>query len=452
MQIFRRFRGWALLGVLLWSHAPGYAEDLDDILSGFNEEDPSFDLAPATSGESAPRRRWDLSGSLEISGSINTRSHRSDTGTDYGGLQRLRNRLNLQVDADLPRQWALRMEAWAFYDGAYRLNGRGDYSREVLNQYEADADLGEAWISWTPQPRIDIKIGRQVVVWGRSETLRVADMINPLDNREPGRVDLEDVRRPLGMLRLDAYSESWSLTALAIPEFRFDLGPVLGSDFYPGDEVFDEIEPKNFEQVEVAAALTGIFHGWDISFYTAQYWSDEPRFQREQGGLVLVHDRLRLLASSGAVALGSWLVKYEAAHRSNIGFLNGSDKERIDVLLGVEYYGFADTTIVFEAVNRRLLNYRQALFDGPDFSRKNTEEVALRVTRSFLNDRVQATALGILLGGGEDGSIARFDVDYDLLDGLEVGVGMLFYDGGERQPLSEWGQNDRLIFNIKWSF
>ena len=32
-------------------------------------------------------------------------SHTSATGTDFGGVQRLRNRLNLQFDAPLPRDW-----------------------------------------------------------------------------------------------------------------------------------------------------------------------------------------------------------------------------------------------------------------------------------------------------------------------------------------------------------
>ena len=74
------------------------ADDLDDVLGGFEDE------APAPGAESAnaeTERIWDLSGSVEMSGSVNYLSHRSDTGTDYAGLQRLRNRANLQLDVDL---------------------------------------------------------------------------------------------------------------------------------------------------------------------------------------------------------------------------------------------------------------------------------------------------------------------------------------------------------------
>jgi len=74
------------------------SDDLDSVLGGFEHEEP----APAAEGAGAADERiWDLSGSVELSGSVNYRSHRSDTGTDYQGLQRLRNRANLQLDVDL---------------------------------------------------------------------------------------------------------------------------------------------------------------------------------------------------------------------------------------------------------------------------------------------------------------------------------------------------------------
>ena len=31
-------------------------------------------------------------------------------------------------------------------------------------------------------------------------------------------------------------------------------------------------------------------------------------------------------------------------------------------------------------------------------------------------------------------------------------AGLLLYQGGDLPPLSEWGRNDRLFFDLKWSF
>ena len=163
---------------------------MDDILGGFDEEDPTFEVT--ASSDVAPMgepRWWDLSGSLEASGSFNYLRHKSATGTNYFGLQRLRGRVNLQLDADLSEGWKARLEGWAFYDTAYAIYGRERYTKEVLNDYQFDAQVGEAWIYGSLLDWLDLKVGRQIVIWGRSESLRVLDVLNPLDNREPGRAD-----------------------------------------------------------------------------------------------------------------------------------------------------------------------------------------------------------------------------------------------------------------------
>lgn len=458
-----RNRGSFRLGILKWCAfacvmLTGAAwaqetEDLEDVLGGFEEDESSFRVEPVDEEEAAARRRWDLSGSLETSGSVNYLSHRSATGTKYTGLQRLRNRLDLQFDYELPREWEFRIEGWAFGDAAYSLNRRDNYTRQVLNEYELDADLGEVWVRGKLHEAVDMKVGRQVVIWGRSETLRVLDILNPLDNREPGRVDLENVRRPLGMLRIDGFAGNWSATVIAITEIRFDLNPVVGSDFYPGIVEPPEEVPDHFEDVELAGAITGIFEGWDISFNAAWFWNDQPRFRRAPTPSILMHDRLWMLGSSGNYTTGGWLLKYEVACLGGIGFFNASDKIRFDALLGVEYYGIENTSIVVEGLNRHLFDYDRALLSAPDFTREDTQEISFRITRDFLNETLHVTAIGVLLGWDvKDGAIIRSDMEYDLLDALEVGVGILIYQNGDLPPLDGWGRNDRVIFNVKWSF
>ena len=160
--------------------------------------------------------------------------------------------------------------------------------------------------------------------------------------------------RSASMLRVDGYAGNWALTAIAIPEIRFDLNPVLGSDFFPGTAVLARDEPDHWEDVELAGEVTGIFSGWDVSFHGAWFWNDQPRLDR--GGISprLIHDRLFMLGSGGNYTAGSWLFKYELAYLDGLGFFNAdSDKSRIDGLLGIEYYGWIDTTVVLVAGIRR---------------------------------------------------------------------------------------------------
>ena len=102
----------------------------------------------------------------------------------------------------------------------------------MLDDYEWEADLQDSYLEGPLLESLDLKIGRQVVNWGRSDTLRVLDVLNPLDNREPGRADIEDLRCSVGMVKLDWHiGRSWRITGIAIPEMRFDDLPSFGTDF-----------------------------------------------------------------------------------------------------------------------------------------------------------------------------------------------------------------------------
>lgn len=419
------------------------------MLGGFEDEDPAFEVQVIESREEQPF--WDLSGSLELTGSVNWIEHESDTGTDYTGLQRLRHRLNLQLDVDLAEHWQARVEGWAFVDPAYALNGAHRYTRQVRGEYIFDAEPGEVWLQGKLAPWLDLKAGRQVVIWGRSETLRVLDVLNPLDNREPGRTDIEDLRLPVSMLRLDAYHGDWQLTAIGIPEIRFDENPVVGSDFFPGTSEPGEREPRHFEDAEAALRLGTIRSGWDLSFHGAWFWNDRPRFDFPSGRLE--HDRVWLAGAAGNVTVGGWLFKAEAAWLEGVGYAASDDKQRVDALAGVEYYGLRDTTIVLEVAVRRILSYEPALRSAPDSVRETSEEIALRITRTFLREKLTFTAVGVVFEpDARDGAILRADLDYALRDGLTVGIGALVYWHGDLPPLDAWNDNDRLLFKIKWSF
>ena len=428
------------------------------MLGGFEDEDPAFavDREAAASEESA----WDLSGSYELSGSVNFRNHESDTGTDYTGLQRLRQRLNLQLDVDLSESWQTRVEGWGFADSAYLLNGSDEYTRAVRSNYELDADLGEVWVQGRLLDWLDMKAGRQVVIWGRSESLRVLDVLNPLDNREPGRVDIEDLRLPVSMLRLDAYRGDWSLSTIAIPEIRFDETPVRGSDFFtsppPGVPVPRESTPDDYVDPEFAARLQGIFSGWDVSLHGAYFWNDRPRLkQGAQPAPFLVHDRLWLAGIAGNLTTGGFLFKSELAYVDGVSFFERENEARMDGLFGFEYYGWIDTTLSVEIAVRHMLDWdgTPRLPDGTGEARRTQEEVAIRLSRTFLREKLDLLLVAVLLeGDAKDGAILRADLDYELSEGLNAGIGVIFYDSGERPPLDTWEKNDRVIFDIKWSF
>jgi hypothetical protein len=509
--------------LIVTAASPAHADATDDALLGFDEDEPEDavdapdgfdeddvfggfedDPGAGTSDESTPAadRFWEITGSLSLGGSVNYLKHRAfkEPGqtTDYGGLQRLRTRLNLQVDFDIPHDWKLRIAGFAFYDWAYLANGRHDYSDDVLDLYEWEVDFQDFYLQGSPLDDLDLKLGRQVVNWGRSDTLRVLDVLNPLDNREPGLTDIEDIRRPVTMLKADYYLGDWSLSLIAIPELRFDYIPVVGNDFAPVIETIGTVgffeaperKPKaSFKNTEWAVRLMGIFSGWDISFHYANYWLNQyyldpvinvippplpppllpPNVSFD--GTKTRYSRVQMAGTGANYTIGSWLLKTEFAWIDGTHYTTsesfdltifGGDvvdvptgtvrKGRLDFMAGVEYYGFSDTNISLEIANRHILDFQSNM--RPNFGvRENQVETALRITRNFMNERLELTVLGIIYGTkAQYGSIVRAEARYDVLDGLEAALGFVFYQKGRTPFFENIARNDRLFFDLKYSF
>ncbi len=73
-----------------------------------------------------------------------------------------------------------------YHDFIYELE-----NRTVPDGYENEINLNELNIEVEISPSLDFKLGRQIVVWGKSDSIRITDILNPLDNRTPGLVDIE---------------------------------------------------------------------------------------------------------------------------------------------------------------------------------------------------------------------------------------------------------------------
>jgi hypothetical protein len=469
------------------AHAQDEADDdLADLMGGFDDDLGSFEaddtdekipawLAGLPFGEMLAER-VDLSGSLAVGTEYSYLDHKVPHGdepgrsTSYGNLTRLDLDGFLQLDVQLPGQWQVRAEARGWYDFAYRIKGRGNYGGAVLDVYEWQVDTGEVYLTGPLHKKIDLTIGRKIVNWGRSDTFRVVDVINPLDNKEPGLVDIEDLRRPMAMVKLDATSGPWSAQFLVIPESRFDRNPPVGSDFFPDLTPIQAAAatapidgPSNFSRTPaIAGKVDGRFSGWDFSLYGG--YVDESRRVPELGGptgVRRVANRHGLVGAAGNVTRGAWLVKFEMAwlrdlrvlrFRSGTPIPSTDDNDRIDTMFGIEYYGRDDLAIAVEIVNRHQLNEHT----DPATFQLNPESVfesSIRITRPFFRERMNVTALAIGFGERlQNGGLLRFSGDYELTDAWKAEAGILIFIGGPDEGLGAYESNDRLYAEIKYSF
>ena len=473
--------------------------DLDeDALAGFDDEE-SIDMSVVE--EESGSNWYAFGGYVSILGAYNykqdgalaafpgdpSKGVPADKAMDFSGLSRARTKLDLSLEMRHSDNWKSRIEIMGWYDAAWAINGRGNYTQDVLDTYEYFYDLKDAYIQGTLSSSIDIKIGRQIVIWGKSDSIRITDVINPLDNREPGMVDIKDLRLTETMTKLDYYFGDYGLSAILIHEPRLQIEPAFGSDYRPRDvfgtqPIPDTAFPERYEpnwdlkNTQYALSLDGRYEGWDLSWYAANVMNSSFDISIQDDNTPLrTFDKIYMLGVATNIVSGSWLYKAEAAYIMDINYRSVEDKKnRLDALIGVDYSGFSKTVLSFELADRHVFAYDSRLLAQaselntpttppnkkvfPDFVREDTVQIAARASYTFDHDNASVNYLVSMFGSSnfhfQDGGFQRFWIDYKLNDSFTTNAGIVDYIGGDGVIpfFNAIKNNDRVYAELIYNF
>ncbi len=451
----------ALLALLA---VPAAAQDdggFGDGAGGFGEAEEGFgDSAfPAETDGQSQEAGPGLPDWLSLGGTVSAQAavgYRSDLAERWRGLNRTRLRGDGEVELQLPRGVTGFASATAWYDPIYRLRGRDSYTDAVLDSYESELALREAYLAGSAGP-FDAKLGRQKIVWGRADSLQVTDRLTPVDRRDAGALDLGDTRRPVTAARLDGYRGPWQATAAAILAHRGDATAPVGDPLYPAARELPEAELRDvsLDTIQPALALTGRFTGWDASAYWARPFQHRPYLAGRPGNLRRGYARLSLAGAAASAQAGDAILRAEAARLTGLRYQATGDERfaRHDAMAGVEYGGFASTTLIAELGVRHYPGFAASLDQTPEYVRETRLPWVLRGSRDFLRDKLElvAAARGFALRAG-DGGLARLQASYELTDALTLTGKSLTYWEGDAGPLRNAGDADRLYTELSYAF
>ena len=429
-----------------------YAQEEFDPLDAF--DDAGFDEVEVTKTppqKKVQEKQWSFNGNVALKTTYAYQEH-SVNNIDYNTLTQAQASLFLQFDYKLPKKFKLRISGDGFYDGIYDARD-SKFSDAIEDAYKKELRLGDTYIEGAISENIDIKVGRQIVIWGKSDSIRVTDVLNPLDNRNPGLTDIEDLRLPVGMIKSDYYVGDWDLSAMVIMESRVAEERPLASEFFPLILPLKDIEQpdSSVDNFSYALSANGEFSGWDLSFYAAtnildQRWYIKDRTKRVVG-------RIDMAGSALNIAYGSWLVKSEIAYLHSLEYTATQDKkDRLDTLIGFDYMGIKDTILSLEIASRYIFDYETQML-SKDSVEENEIQTALRYSQSFLHDTLDFTALVSMFGASwENGGFSRVWFEYDIADALSSNIGVVDYMGGDKTLMEKVKNNDRVFADIKYSF
>ncbi len=435
--------------------------ETDAALAGFDDESASenasgddlqagFDDANASATEQGDTPFLSIEGLTGALTQTWAYSYRGK-GKDHG-LSMLKHSLFLDYEHGFENGWKFKINAKAYYDALYDLRDQ-PYTAEEKAQFRSEFRLYDAYLEGSLTEHLDFRLGNQVVVWGRSDTIRITDILNPLDNRRPGMVDIEDLRLPVPMLKLDWYIDTWRITPIAILSGHFTLNPPYGSPLYPLP--IKAPDDENYHDLSFALSIGRDFDAGDLNLYAARVRQDQGVLKLPPTlPLRLKHEKTTMLGAAANFLSGSWLFKGEFAHFSDIYYnaLGGASRPRDDALVGVEYNGIADTMISYDFSVRHIENYAPQLTQEFGVFGQNSYQHAFRITSDFMNATLHANYLISLFGAsGKEGGFQRLWATYDINDNLKATAGVVDYIGGSRF-FDRIKDADMLFMELKYSF
>ena len=175
--------------------------------------------------------------------------------------------------------------------GSQSANG---YSALVSDDGSFALKLKEAYIDWKGE-MLALRVGRQVVSWGKADDIQITDVICPKDEASFVASDYNESRLGIDAMRLSLLTEKVQVDAFFIPFFTPSILPLAkgnplkakvfpanvdGIRIYAPEDYRDLEHPsKHVSNSEYAFRASAYTSFADVSLYYFYGWDDTPFFK-----------------------------------------------------------------------------------------------------------------------------------------------------------------------------
>ena len=161
----------------------------------------------------ADEAEWTFSGFLKNETALFTQSGTTNGAAnahDSGDVYKSETSLNLFVNGELNENLSAHAQFNLIRD--FRADIKDYQGSKSYSQHDY---LRELYVDYS-WDNVDIRLGKQQVVWGTADGIKLLDIINPTDFREFSQNTMEDSRIPVWMLKADiALSDNTDLQLIA---------------------------------------------------------------------------------------------------------------------------------------------------------------------------------------------------------------------------------------------
>jgi len=347
-----------------------------------------------------------------------------------------------------------------------------DLNKRTYLGNQLDVELRELFIDFFAGP-VFLKAGKQQIVWGKTDGLKLLDVVNPQNFREFILDDFEDSRIPLWSLMAEIPIGKIMAQVIWIPDRTYHKLPAEGGDFQFRAPEFTIDLPDGFEATinpinrpddfigdsDVGLRLSAFMKGWDLTLNYLYHYYDTPVVTRliefEPFQRVVVNQGYRRSHLAGLTfsnSFGDATIRGETAFSFNRYFrtdeLSNADgikkAHTFDYAIGLDWFGLNDMLLSVQLFQNRILrDSAESLFRD----RVDTR-ISLFIERTFMNERLDIEMLAVAGTNEKDGFI-RPKVVYEWNSTTNVWVGFDGFRGDRQGLIGQFNRQDRILIGME---
>jgi hypothetical protein len=377
-----------------------------------------------------------------------------DNGLELTAIGRLR----LDLIGDLGPAKS-RPDNYSGINGPWAQSAHGEVS---LREFYLDAEwFGAYW-----------RMGKQQVVWGQADELKVLDVVNPQSFREFNLDDFDDSRIPLWMLNVEVpIAKDDTLQFLWIPDTTYHELAEPGTPYQitsprliPGApagvpvEVSSPVKPDRFPaDSDIGLRYSSFRGGWDITLNYLYHYADLPvLYQDLDAGGVTIHpeyERSHLFGGTLSNAFGDFTLRAEVGYSTDTFHVTNqvldrgiSNSPELASVLGLDWQGLSDTFVSVQWFQSHLFDY-----DRNTVRDRTEHTLSLLVQRYFASETWKLELL-VLQSLNEHDGLLRPKLTHTMLSNLDIWLSADIFHGNEDGLFGQFDQADRVSLGFRLGF
>ncbi len=321
---------------------------------------------------------------------------------------------------------------------------------------------------------VDIRIGKQQIVWGKADGVFITDIVSPLNLTEFLLPDFDEIRTGIISAKFDYYVGNSTFEAIWIPQFTPTERPAQGSIWYiqpdfPAPPTFDwsksEITPS-LENSEIFLKYSFMGSAIDFDIMGGYTWDDNPAMHVQKvidpttqppslTGLYITpeHHRLYLTGGSFSTEIKGVILRGEAAYYDG-KYFQTEDPLATDALIQKNYlnyvvgldFSIGDVKLSGQFIQKYILDWETGMTED------ETNNMATFLAHYDALRETLHLELFSYIGLTDGDALIRPKITYDFEDSFSILLGSNIFVGDEKGQFGQYGDNSMVYMKIKYNF